>query len=103
MAYIDWEDLFENWEDVDQYWNDVRIIEEVVAHINTGIPPEQAVNKLKKEDKKRFITLTIEVLGDRIVQKKQKKKIKLSSSDITLAVNELATKFNVTVTVIKDS
>lgn len=91
-----WDELDEFWEDSEFNWNDAEIIEDVINNINGGRSPIQAVDQLNDRDKRRFITLTTIVLGEEIIQRKEKKNFKLTSKDVTLTINELSKKLGVT-------
>jgi hypothetical protein len=79
------------WNENDYTWDDVCLVLSVVSPTGGG-NPQEAFEKLPKEDKERFIKLMVTIKGETYTQTKKKgnkKQYKVTIKDINLVANKV--------------
>lgn len=87
-----WVDADFNWNTNEFTWNDVCIVLDL-AQKGGGYFDE--FQKLEKEEKEEFIKLILKVKGEKIVEKKKRKRYKVTATDVELTVKTVLNEINI--------
>lgn len=85
------------WNTIPFSWDEVVIIDDIVQQVNGGLTYVEAYEKLKDEDKRKFITIIAKVKGNLEFSqpnnysqtKEVNDTIKVSASDIKLVIDSM--------------
>lgn len=68
-------------------FEEIQLVEEIITSTPKGSSYYDNYRKLTPEKKDKFITLTLKIKGETIIQKNQKQNYKVTAKDVNLVIN----------------